>query len=71
MPWIEWFTINEFHPQRKMPAWCGTLFTRVAAHVTFRSCYIAEAFEVRLIPPLDGNAMGQQISRKNNIDYSS
>src|SRR5580704_9143968 len=48
------------HPQIKMAAWCRTLFTRVPAHVTFRSSWVDEAMEIRLVLPLERNIMASK-----------
>jgi hypothetical protein len=44
-------------------------FTRVPAHVTFRSFYVDEGMEIRLVLPLNRNAMGRKKHRKSNINY--
>src|SRR6202035_254024 len=54
------------HPQIKMAAWCRTLFTRVPAHVTFRSSWVDEAMEIRLVLPLERNIMAKKKRRKKH-----
>jgi hypothetical protein len=65
MPWIVWFTMSGYSSNKKRQLGAKP-FTRVPAHVTFRSFYVDEAMEIRLVLPLDRNAMGG-----NNVERAT
>jgi hypothetical protein len=59
MLWIVWFAMSGYSSNKKRQLG-AKLFTRVPAHVTFRSFYVDEGMEIRLVLPLDRNAMGRK-----------